>query len=156
MDALDRAIVEMIQTDFPICVSPYAEIGRRVGSDESEVIRRLGALKERQIIRRIGALFDPRKLGYVSTLVAARVSPDLLEETTDAINEYNGVTHNYLRDASYNVWFTLIAKGDSARAKILARIAKLPGVLVLHSLPAERFYKLKVDFKTLESADDAS
>jgi siroheme decarboxylase len=146
LDDLDRAILNEIQSNFPLVPRPYAEMGRRIGAGEEEVLARVRALHEAGIIRRIGANFPSRKLGYTSTLCAARVLPENLEDFVAVVNRYPGVTHNYLRKHRYNVWFTLIAESDARLAEILAEIRQATGVTDLLSLPAREIFKIKVDF----------
>ena len=153
MDDKDRQIVDLIQTRFPIDPRPYQEIGQRVDLPEDEVIARIHALKKANIIRRVGGLMEPRKIGYVSSLIAAKVDPDRLDEVVEAINGYVGVTHNYHREHEYNVWFTLIAKDAPTHTRILNTLRALPGVTDLHSLPATRVFKLKVNFQAGEDDD---
>jgi DNA-binding Lrp family transcriptional regulator len=145
LDELDKAILNEIQSHFPIAARPYAEVGERVGAPEAEVIRRVQQMFEAGIIRRIGANFTSRKLGYTSTLCAAAVPPDKLEQFVEVVNRYPGVTHNYLRRHRYNVWFTLIAESEGRLKEILGEISRATGVEVL-SLPAEQIFKIKVDF----------
>jgi siroheme decarboxylase len=145
LDALDKAILNEIQSNFPIVSRPYEEVGRRVGAAEAEVVSRVGAMYESGVIRRIGANFTSRKLGYTSTLCAAMVPEEKLEQFVAAVNRYPGVTHNYLRRHRFNVWFTLIAESPARLAEILAEISRASGVEVL-SLPAEEVFKIKVDF----------
>ncbi len=145
LDDLDRAILNEIQSHFPIVSRPYAEVGRRVGAPEAEVIRRVQAMYEAGVIRRLGANFTSRKLGYTSTLCAAHVPAEDLERFVDAVNRYPGVTHNYLRRHRLNVWFTLIAPSAERLHEILSEITRATGVKVL-SLPAQEVFKIKVDF----------
>ncbi len=145
MDSLDRAILNEIQSHFPIVARPYAEVGARLGLSEAEVLRRVQRLCEAGVIRRIGANFTSRRLGYTSTLCAAHVSPAELERFVEVVNRYPGVTHNYLRRHHYNVWFTLIAPSASRLEEILAEISRESGVEIL-SLPAQEVFKIKVDF----------
>jgi len=145
LDDLDRAILNEIQSNFPLVPRPYAEMGRRVGAGEEEVLARVQALHEAGVIRRIGANFPSRKLGYTSTLCAARVPPDNLERFVAVVNRYPGVTHNYLRKHRYNVWFTLIAESEARLAEILQEIREATGVKDLLSLPAKEVFKIKVD-----------
>ena len=145
LDELDRAILNEIQSNFPIVSRPYAEVGVRVGADEEQVLGRVRNLMESGVIRRLGANFTSRKLGYTSTLCAARVPPESLERFVELVNRYPGVTHNYLRRHHFNVWFTLIAESPARLEQILGEISGASGVEVL-SLPAEEIYKIKVDF----------
>ena len=145
MDDLDKAILNEIQSHFPIASRPYEEVGGRVGAPEAEVVRRVQAMMDSGVIRRIGANFTSRKLGYTSTLCAAHVPEERLERFVEVVNRYPGVTHNYLRQHHFNVWFTLIAESLERLDQILAEISAASGVEVL-SLPAQEVFKIKVDF----------
>ncbi len=146
LDDLDKAILNEIQSHFPIVSRPYAEVGRRVGASEKEVIRRVKNMTEAGVIRRIGANFTSRKLGYTSTLCAAQVPEELLTRFAQVVNRYPEVTHNYLRRHRYNVWFTLIAESTERLDQILADISQTSGVEEILSLPAREVFKIKVDF----------
>ncbi len=146
LDALDRAILEIIQSGFPLESRPYAVLGRAVGLAEEEALARVRAMKAKKIIRRLGANFQSAKLGFHSTLCAAKVPEDKLDNFVRAVNARPGVTHNYLRDHAYNVWFTCIGPSREIVAETLAAISGETGVPVLN-LPAERLYKIKVDFR---------
>lgn len=146
LDDLDRAILNEIQSHFPIKSRPYAKVGERVGASETEVLARVTAMVEAGIIRRLGANFTSRKLGYTSTLCAARVPQELLEHFVSVVNRYPGVTHNYLRRHRYNVWFTLIAESEMRLNQILTEISQASGVPEILSLPAQEVFKIKVDF----------
>ncbi|WP_249175408.1 Lrp/AsnC family transcriptional regulator, partial [Clostridium tyrobutyricum] len=52
---------------------PFQILSKKLYIDEVEVIERINKLKEEGIIRRIGGIFNSKKLGYTSTLCAARV-----------------------------------------------------------------------------------
>ena len=145
MDDLDKAILNEIQSHFPIASRPYAEVGSRVGAPETEVMRRVQAMMDSGVIRRIGANFTSRKLGYTSTLCAAHVPEERLARFVEVVNRYPGVTQNYLRRHHFNVWFTLIAESLERLDQILAEISQASGVEVL-SLPAQEVFKIKVDF----------
>jgi DNA-binding Lrp family transcriptional regulator len=146
LDDLDRAILNEIQSQFPLVSRPYAEVARRVGASEAVVLGRVQAMFDSGVIRRIGANFTSRKLGYTSTLVAARVPPEQLGKFVQAVNHHPGVTHNYLRRHHYNVWFTLIADSEARLEQILAEISRETGVEEVLSLPARKIFKIKVDF----------
>ncbi|MEA3487477.1 MAG: AsnC family transcriptional regulator, partial [Thermodesulfobacteriota bacterium] len=104
MDRLDRKILNIIQREFPLDARPFKVLGVQVGIDEDDVLERIRRLKNNGIVRRIGAVFDTGNLGFTSTLCAAKVSADRLEQFVGVVNSYRGVTHNYLRDHEYNVW----------------------------------------------------
>ncbi len=145
MDSTDKVILDIIQSDFPLVSRPYADIGSRLALTQAEVLARVRCLREKGIIRRIGANFNSRSLGWKSTLCAASVPVDQLEEFVRVVNEYPGVTHNYLRRHTYNIWFTYIAPTWEDVEGDLSEISRRTGIKVLN-LPAQKIYKIKVDF----------
>lgn len=146
MDKIDRAILNRIQSDFPVTKRPYLSIAEHLYLSEDQVIKRLKRLKKIGIIRRIGGNFVPEKLGFVSTLCAAKVSPDKIENFAKAVNRYSGVTHNYRRDNKYNIWFTFIAQSMGEIENNLETISKETGVKKIINLPATKMYKIKAHF----------
>lgn len=147
MDELDRAILNEIQSGFPLVKSPYAELAARLGSTEQGVLIRVKALKDKGIIRRIGGNFHSHRLNFASTLCAARVPEEKLDRFVELVNEYAGVTHNYLRRHEYNVWFTFIAPDMDTIERSLREISQSTGVKDILNLPAVKMYKIKVDFE---------
>ena len=146
MDDTDRKILNRIQSNFPITPRPYLTIAEELDLEESEVIHRLLQLKKDGIIRRIGGNFFPEKLGFVSTLCAAKVPKDKIDAFAHAVNRYPGVTHNYQRDNSFNIWFTFIAPTMDEIEEKLAEISKDTGVEEIINLPATRVFKIKAHF----------
>jgi siroheme decarboxylase len=147
MDDIDRKLLNLIQQDFPITAEPFAEVGAHLGIDEAEVRARIGKLKAQGIIRRIGAVFDLRRLGFASTLCAARVPEERVRKFVEIVNACPGVTHNYRRDDKYNVWFTLIAPGEEELAAALAGIKRETGIDGILSLRATRTFKINARFE---------
>lgn len=146
LDDCDKALLDIIQTDFPLAHLPYAVLGERLGISEKEAFERVQSLRERKVIRRLGANFQSKKLGFVSTLCAAKVPDDKLEHFIEVVNAKPGVTHNYQREHEYNIWFTVISPSKEDELATLADITAQTGVEVLN-LPATKLFKIKVDFK---------
>lgn len=146
LDELDKKLLSVIQSGFPLEPRPYAVLGESLGISEDEALGRVRDLREKKLIRRMGANFQSAKLGFRSTLCAAKVPEDKLELFISEVNRRPGVTHNYLRNHAYNVWFTVIAPSWEATLKELAEITAATGIDILN-LPATRVYKIKVDFK---------
>jgi len=146
IDDIDRAILNLIQSDFPITPRPYLTIAQRLGSSENDVIKRLNRLKKQGIIRRIGGNFVPEKLGFVSTLCAARVPEEKIQSFAMAVNRYPGVTHNYQRDNKYNVWFTFIAPSMNEIDENLENISRQTGIKEIINLPATKVFKIRAHF----------
>ena len=146
MDELDKTILNRIQTRFPLTPQPFAAIADELGTTEEEILERVSRLKESGIIRRIGGNFVPGKVGFVSTLCAARVPDEDVENFARTVNAFPGVTHNYLRENSFNVWFTFIAPSMEVIRENLSRIARQTGVSRILNLPATRVFKIKAKF----------
>jgi DNA-binding Lrp family transcriptional regulator len=146
LDAIDKKIIREIQSRLPIEQRPFRKLGQLIGLEEDEVLQRVARLKEQGIIRRIGGNFVSTRLGFASTLCAAKVPPDKLDGFVAAVNAHPGVTHNYRREHDYNVWFTFIAESMEAIEAHLAELAEETGVPEICSLPSLKMYKIKVDF----------
>ncbi len=146
MDAIDKKILNRIQSNFPIASRPYDVIARELELTENEVLKRVRRLKSQGIIRRIGGNFVPAKLGFVSTLCAGKVPEDRIDAFAEVVNRYPGVTHNYVRDHAYNVWFTLIAPSPNDIDQCLAEIKKKTGITEILNLPATKVFKIRAHF----------
>ena len=146
MDTIDQSLLAIIQDDFPICSRPYAKLAQELGITEEEAIDRLTKLKELGIVRRLGGVFDSRRLGYHSTLCAMEVPQNQLDKVVEMVNSYLGVTHNYIRNHEYNLWFTLITPSLETSQKTLEEIEAKTNLKV-YNLPAQRVFKIKVNFQ---------
>lgn len=146
LDATDKLILNRIQSDFPITRNPFTTIAAELDLTEADVLQRVGRLKSVGIIRRIGGNFVPEKVGFVSTLCAAKVPADKIEQFAETVNAYPGVTHNYLRENDFNVWFTFIAPSMDIIQRNLADIKEKTGVPEILNLPATRVFKIKAEF----------
>jgi DNA-binding Lrp family transcriptional regulator len=146
MDSWDRDLLNEIQARFPVEPHPYKVIAERIGVSEDEVLARIANLKQEGIIRRIGASINSRRIGYVSTLLAAKVPPDKLDSFVETVNSCPGVTHNYERKHEYNVWFTLIAPSREEIDRTVLDLMEKTGIAI-DEFPAKRIFKIRVDFK---------
>ncbi|NLB88933.1 MAG: Lrp/AsnC family transcriptional regulator [Syntrophomonadaceae bacterium] len=143
MDKIDRQILDILQQEYPLDINPYKIIAQKIGISEAEVINRIRELKNQGIIRRIGAVFDARKMGFYSTLCATSVEENRIDEVAAIINRYDGVTHNYVRDHSLNIWFTLTASSYEKAMEILKKIENEANIKV-YSMPSKKMYKIRV------------
>ncbi len=146
LDRVDRTLLNLLQRGLPLEASPFAAVGQRLGVGENEVLARIRRLKEAGVIRQIGPIFDSRRLGYRSTLVAFRVEPERLDQVAGRISEHPGVSHNYARDHTYNLWFTLTLPGERDLEAEVERLAAETGVEDYLNLPAVRVFKIGVRF----------
>lgn len=146
IDDTDKALLNEVQSNFPVEPHPYRILGQRIGISEDNALERIEKLRELGIIRRIGASINSRGLGFVSTLVTARVPEELIESFVNTVNGYPGVTHNYLRKHDFNIWFTLISPSEAEKKKTLLEMTEKSGI-ELFEFPAKKIFKIRVDFK---------
>lgn len=149
MDDLDHRIIEELQGNFPLEIHPYEIMADNLGISAEQLWDRVLALKESGVIRRMGFSIDSRKMGYSSTLAAIRVSQDRVEEASALISSYRQITHSYLRDDAFNIWFTIIAEDKDRVAAILEEIRCKLGLSEgdVMDLPVEKLFKLDARFK---------
>lgn len=147
MDAIDKKILNIIQKDFPVVAEPFKAVANKLGIGEDEVLKRIKDLKDEGIIRRIGAVFDSKKMGFASTLCAAKVLKKDLRKFIEVVNSYPGVTHNYRRKHDYNVWFTFIAPDEKTLKKSLSEISDKTGVTGIVSMTAAQTFKIDATFE---------
>jgi DNA-binding Lrp family transcriptional regulator len=149
LDDLDRRLLNLMQGSFPIAPRPYEHVASLAQVAESEVMGRVQRLLDKRIIRQVTPIFDTRALGYSSMLVAAKVDPEHPHRAAQVINEHPGVSHNYLRNHEFNLWFTIATEPDSALGlegtlEVLAREA---GAESVRQLPTLKLFKIRMDLE---------
>jgi len=147
VDVVDRILLNKMQIDFPVDPFPYRIIGKEIGIEETEAWQRVKNLKDNGIIRRLGGVFNSRRLGYKSTLCAVKATADEIPVLTKLLQGITEVTHNYLRDHVYNMWFTIVALSEERIDQIIAQVRKVQGSHEIYSLPALKVYKIGVRFE---------
>ena len=163
LDELDKRLLNLMQGSFPIVERPFAAVAEQAEVPEEVVLERVKRLVDERIIREITPIFDTRALGYTSMLVAAKVDPENPHRAARVINAHPGVSHNYLRNHDFNLWFTLATEpgsklGLDGTLDILAREA---GAESIRQLPTLKLFKIRMDLemegdtKALSTAADA-
>jgi siroheme decarboxylase len=152
LTTLDRSILNLLQSDFPLVPQPFVVLSRRMEYSEWELIEHLRGLKEDGVVRGLRGIFDSRRLGYQSTLVAMSVDPAQLDAVADIVNQHAGVSHNYAREHEYNLWFTLMLPLGESLERAVESLAGSYGVRGSISLPALRVFKIDVRFDLLKQS----
>jgi DNA-binding Lrp family transcriptional regulator len=149
LDETDRRLLNLLQGSFPLAERPYAEIARLAQLPEDEVLRRTARLLEERIIREVTPIFDTRVLGYRSMLVAAKVDAEHPWRAAKIINSHPGVSHNYLRDHEFNIWFTIATEPGSQLGLdgTLEVLERLTGAESVRQLPTLRLFKIRMDLE---------
>lgn len=147
MDLVDKNLLNIIQSEFPLTDQPYLQISRALNISEHDLIKRLTILKQNNVVRQISAIFDTRRLGYKTTLVAMAFRQSDLHEAAMIINRHPGVSHNYAREGSYyNLWFTLAVSPQEDLSDVIGEMAIQTKALSQRMMPTIRFFKIGVNF----------
>jgi DNA-binding Lrp family transcriptional regulator len=156
LDELDKRLLNLLQGSFPIVERPYAHVAGLAEVPEEEVLARTKRLVDERIIREITPIFDTRVLGYSSMLVAAKVDAENPWRAAKIINSHPGVSHNYLRDHDFNIWFTIATEPGSRLGLdgTLEVLQRLTGAESVRQLPTLRLFKIRMDLE-MEKGTDA-
>jgi DNA-binding Lrp family transcriptional regulator len=156
LDEVDKKLLNLMQGSFDLCTRPFAHVAGLAGVSEDEVMARVQRLLDKRIIREITPIFDTRALGYQSMLVAAKVDSEHPHRAAKIINGHPGVTHNYLRNHDFNLWFT-IAVEPGTRLGLpgtLDVLAAETGAQSIRQLPTLKLFKIRMDLE-MEAGTDA-
>jgi len=156
LDDVDKRLLNLMQGSFPIAARPYQHVAGSAGISEQQTMERVQQLLDERIIRQVTPIFDTRALGYSSMLVAAKVDPENPWRAANVINAHPGVSHNYLRNHEFNIWFTLATEPDSplglqGTIDVLGRIA---GAESIRQLPTLKLFKIRMDLE-MEAGTEA-
>ncbi len=146
---LDRKLLDLMQGSFPLDTRPYARVAELAGVTEQEVLDAVTRLLKDRIIRQVTPIYDTRAFGYGSMLVAAKVDPEHPWRAAKIINSHPGVSHNYLRNHEFNMWFTLAVEEDSALGLqgTLDLLQELTGAESIRQLPTLKLFKIRMDLE---------
>ena len=149
LDDLDKRLLNLMQGQFPIAARPYEHVAQPAAVSEEQVMQRVARLLDERIIRQVTPIFDTRALGYESMLVAAKVDPEHPWRAANLINAHPGVSHNYLRNHDFNIWFTIATEpgsplGLQGTLEVLARLA---GAESVRQLPTLKLFKIRMDLE---------
>jgi DNA-binding Lrp family transcriptional regulator len=149
LEDLDKRLLNLMQGSFPIEPRPYLRVAELAGIEEGEVLGRVRHLLDERIIRQVTPIFDTRALGYSSMLVAAKVDPENPHRAAQAINAHPGVSHNYLRNHEFNLWFTIATEPDSQLGLdgTLQALAGEAGAESVRQLPTLKLFKIRMDLE---------
>ena len=158
LDDLDKRLLNLMQGSFPIAARPYQHVASEAGISEDEVLVRVQHLLDERIIRQVTPIFDTRALGYSSMLVAAKVDPENPWRAANVINEHPGVSHNYLRNHEFNIWFTIATEPDSPLGleQTLTRLGELAGAESIRQLPTLKLFKIRMDLEMEKGSETLS
>jgi DNA-binding Lrp family transcriptional regulator len=140
MDAVDRAIVNRLQGDFPVCERPYTEVATTLGLSEDELMQRLDVLLENGTLTRFGPMYHAERLGGALTLAAMKIPAADFERVTSIVNGFPEVAHNYAREHEFNMWFVLATEAPERIGEVISEIERMSGYRVYNMPKLEEFY----------------
>ena len=156
LDEADKKLLNLMQGSFALVQRPFAHVAGLAGLPEEEVMARVQRLLDKRIIREITPIFDTRALGYQSMLVAAKVDAEHPHRAAKIINSHPGVTHNYLRNHDFNLWFTIAVEPDSRLGLqgTLDVLAAETGAQSIRQLPTLKLFKIRMDLEMKGGTED--
>jgi DNA-binding Lrp family transcriptional regulator len=149
LDETDKRLLNALQSRFPLHPRPFEAVAREAGMAEAEALARTAQLLRERIIREVTPIFDTTALGYSSMLVAAKVDSDNPHRAAGIINEHPGVSHNYLRNHDFNLWFTIATAPDSKLGLdgTLDALRDLSGAESMRKLPTLTMFKINMNLE---------
>src|SRR3954464_10557706 len=156
LDETDKQLLNLMQGWLGLGPAPFAGVAERAGIAEAEVLARVQRLLDKRIIREITPIFDTRALGYQSMLVAAKVDAEHPHRAAKIINGHPGVTHNYLRNHDFNLWFTIAVEPGTKLGLqgTLDVLAAETGAQSIRHMPTLKLFKIRMDLE-MEAGTDA-
>ena len=139
MDELDRAIINGLQGDFPICDHPYAEVAARFNITEQALISRIEKLLENKTLSRFGPMYHAERMGGSLSLAAMKIPSQDFERVANIVNAIPEVAHNYERDHILSMWFVLATETPQAHTEALKQIERETGYPV-YDMPKIKEY----------------
>jgi len=144
----DKQLLIILQKELPLVSKPFLLLAKRLNIPEKKVLNKAKMFISKGTITRIGAVFNSNSLGYKSTLVAMKVPEEKLNLVIPIINQLKGVSHNYLRDNEYNLWFTISGPSETSLKKIINRLKMRTGIKDFLNLKIKKMFKIDTSFST--------
>jgi DNA-binding Lrp family transcriptional regulator len=147
---LKNEILLRIQRNFPLVEKPFEAIANELNTTSQEVLTLLNEAKNEKIIRQTSAIFDTKKLGYTSSLVAFEIAPEEIDFAVEILNAHPGISHNYERNHTFNIWFTIAVAPNSILGldKSIAILAAKTHAKNYIILPTLQLFKISVKLDT--------
>ncbi|MDI9610932.1 MAG: Lrp/AsnC family transcriptional regulator [Archaeoglobales archaeon] len=142
---MDFELLMAIQYELPLSTTPLVDLAEKIGRSYESIEKALREYFLAGVLKRYGANLNYRAFPNhkQSSLVGFKVN----EAFAKKINELGDrVKHNYLRDAEFNVWFTLKARSVAEIEEIVSRLAHELNVEDYVILPTKRVYKMDVKY----------
>jgi DNA-binding Lrp family transcriptional regulator len=131
-DATARRLVAATEAGLPLCIRPYAELARRLGLSQEEVLARFSRRISDGSVRRIAAVPNHYALGYRANGMSVWDIPDeCAGECGRMIGALPFVSHCYLRPRRLPKWpYNLFAMvHGKSRESVEAQVRRIQELL---------------------------
>lgn len=146
LSTLDRKILNLIQEEILPSSQLFKTMAEKIGITEEKLLAKIREFKEKGIIRAYSARLNHRKLGFESTLIALRVGDNDIDSMADYLTQQREVTHCYLRQGQFNLWFVFLYKDGQLR-EVLNKISQQIGRKNILNLKTIKKFKLQTRLK---------
>ncbi len=128
-----RRILRALQDDLPLVEDPFAQIARKCGTDEQEVLRVVERYRSLGVIRRFGASLRHHQAGFaVNGMSVWRVPTERMEEVGNIMAAFAQVSHCYERPSfpgfDYNLFAMIHGRSREEVEGVVADIARATGI----------------------------
>ena len=126
----ELAALRIVQDNLPDSLTPYADLARKAGMEEAEVLALLQGLKDEGVIRRFGASIKHQKTGWAhNVMVAWRIDEALVDEAGAHAAKHPNISHCYYRPSSAPDWpytfFTMIhGRSEAECSEVIASLRR--------------------------------
>ena len=141
-----------LQYQLPLSTTPLVDLAEQLGRKPGEVMREVRRYIDLGVVKRYGLNLNYRAFSNYKKAALVGFRAEDVESTARKINAYDEfrVKHNFLREAHYNVWFTVKGRDVDEINAIVERIAEECGVEEYVVLPTKRVYKMDVKYDLLK------
>lgn len=131
-DEMDKAVVRASQDGLPMVQRPFADVAKRAGTSEEDVVARLERMRNDGIVRRLAAVPNHYSLGLRANAMSVwDVDDDKIDQLGKAVGALDFVTHCYRRPRIAEDWpYNLFAMVHGrTRDEALAKVEEIAGLL---------------------------
>jgi DNA-binding Lrp family transcriptional regulator len=145
-DAIQKALIDEIQSGLPLVERPYAEIAQKLHIDEQEVMRRIEIMLTSGAIRRMGVVVRHHELGYrANAMLVWDIADERVSEVGEQLSRVDCITLCYQRPRHLPHWpynlFTMIHGKE--RQSVEQRIEEIVQQYGLGDTPRATLFSLR-------------
>ena len=149
LSIIQKNIINQLQKDIPLCNRPFKILAEKMGISEDQFMSITKKLHNNDLLVRFRPQINYRPLGKISSLICAHVPSSKLLQVGNTITSNDKVSHNYVRNHFYNLWFTFQDESINAIDQKIRDLSQELDI-EMYSMPAVKLFKLQVYFDLVE------